>query len=111
DPIGDGKRRIGSWHTAVDSGLKQHLADLLTCQAVAERGTHMHRELIAMAAGDERGDGDATAGAAVQSRTRPDLAPRVARDEVLEVSGQRLRRGHGAIDVRVTEDRSTHSHA
>ena len=39
---------------------------------------------------DERGQGDAAARAPVEARPRPDLAPGVARDQVLELRGERV---------------------
>ena len=72
---------------------------------------HVHAQLGLVAARDEareRGDG---ALAARQLGARPDLAPRVARDEVLERRGLRGDRGGGGVDVGVAEHGAAHGHA
>jgi hypothetical protein len=47
----------------------------------------MHREFVLVAAGHQRRNGEEAAGAPVEHEPGPDLAPRVAGDEVLEVGG------------------------
>ena len=64
---------------------------------------HVHLALVAAAHGDQRDQRHAAAGAPVEARPRPDLAPRVARDEVLELLGEVRRALDRAVDVRVAE--------
>src|SRR3954451_1448049 len=64
-----------------------------------------------MAARDEGRHRDRAAHAAVEAGTGPDLAPRVARDQVLEVLGERGRRRDRAVDVVVAENGAPELHA
>src|SRR5688572_18752274 len=86
--LGDGERGVCGGHAAVDRGLEQDLLDLVGAETVAAGGADVHRELVLMAAGDERGERDRAVHAAVESRPGPDLAPRVPRDQVLERGGE-----------------------
>src|SRR3546814_1804699 len=49
--------------------------------------------------------------AVVEAGPRPDLAPAVAGEQVLELTVQRRRVGHGAIDMGVAQDPAPHLHA
>ena len=71
--------------------------------SVAPRRPHVQRELVVAAEGDERGQRDAGPGLPVETGARPDLAPRVARDEVLEVGGEVGRVRDRPVDVLVSE--------
>src|SRR3954452_19809416 len=64
-----------------------------------------------MPARHESGHGDRAAHAAVEPRARPDLTPRVARDQLLEVLRERRLPCLGPVDVLVTEDRAPELHA
>src|SRR5215210_353899 len=90
--------------------LQQHLADLLRRQPVPAGAADVQREFVETAERDQRGQRDAAARPAVETGTRPDLAPRIARDEVLEV-GRLLRRAFDrALDVLVAEDFPADAH-
>src|SRR5829696_1649702 len=65
--------------------MQQHLLDLVGGDAVAKRSAHMHGQLLVVAHRGQDGQGDAGAGASIQARAAPDVAPGVAGDEVLEV--------------------------
>ena len=90
-------------HPAVDGGLQQHFLDLVDGEPVAQRGAHVHRQLLVVAPGDQRGQGHHRAAAAVQARSGPDPAPRVVGDEVLEVAGEVGGARGGPVDVGVAE--------
>src|SRR5687767_5211781 len=70
----------------------------------------MHDELLVPTEGDERGQRHAAAGLAVEARTRPDLAPRVPGDEILELAGEVGRPLDGAVDVLVSEHFAADAH-
>src|SRR5258705_517417 len=70
----------------------------------------MHRQLLVMPAGDERGERDKAPTPAVEPGTGPDLAPGVAGDEVLEVGGERRGAGDGPVDMSVAEHFTTDGH-
>ena len=72
-------------------------------EAVAERGTEVQLELLVAAERDERGQRDRASRAAVEAGPRPDLAPGVPRDQILEVGGERRRARDRTVDVRVAE--------
>src|SRR5215213_5393198 len=111
DLLGHRERRIRRRHAAVDRALEQHLFELILLEAVAQGRAHMHAQLLEAAGRDQRGERDGAASAAVEARSRPDLAPRVAGDQVLEV-GRELRlaclRG---VHVLVAEHLTAHLHA
>src|SRR5262249_56795047 len=70
-----------------------------------------HGQLGLAAERDEGGDRHAAARPAVEAGTRPDLAPGVARDQVLEVGGEVGRAGDRAVDVLVAEHLTPRRHA
>lgn len=95
-------------HPAVDPRLQERGTDLPRAEPVAHRRLDMHRQLVVMAVGDQGGQRDQAALAPGQRRVRPDLAPGVAGDELLEggseFGGRRLRPVH----VRVAQDLAAH---
>ena len=111
DPLGDRERAVRRGHAAVDGALEQNLLDLVRRDPVAQRGAHVHRELVLASGRDERRDRDAAPRPAVEARSRPDLAPGVARDEVLEVGGELGRARDGPVDVLVPQHLSSRLHA
>ena len=70
----------------------------------------MHRKLALVAERHERGQRDRAARAAVEARSRPDLTPRVARDQVLELGRKVGRARHRGVHVLVAEHRAPHLH-
>src|SRR6185503_2218358 len=104
--------RVGRGHAAVDRLLEDDLLDVLDRDsAFLERGPHVHLELFPAAEREQRPDHEHAARAEVQARPRPDLAPGVARDEVLELRGERVRARMGALHVGVAEDLPAHARA
>ena len=79
--------------------------------AVAQRGADVHRELVLAAERDERRQRDAAPRAAVEAGPRPDLAPGVAGDQVLEVGRELGRPLDRAVDVLVAEHLAARLHA
>src|SRR6266480_7034058 len=59
----------------------------------------MERELVGPIERHRHGDGDATPGFPIEAWARPDLAPRVSGDQVLEFFRQRRRRRLRPIDI------------
>src|SRR5262245_10464733 len=84
--------------------MQQDLLDLVGCDPDANRRTDVHRELLLSPEGDQDGERDAAASPTLEPRPRPDLTPRVARDEILEVGGERRRPLDRTVDVLVAED-------
>src|SRR5256885_1999491 len=103
------ERAVGCGHAEIDRALEQDFADLVVGQAVPLCAADVQLELVEASEGDERRQRDAAPRLAIESRPRPDLAPRVARDEVLEVA--RVLGGTCPVDVRVAEDIAAHAHA
>src|SRR5882757_5753383 len=110
DALCGGEGRVGRGDSAVDGRLQEHFLDVVGGEAVAQRGPDVHGQFVQVAVGDQGGQGDAAAGAPVESGAGPDLAPCVAGDEVLEFGGE----GGGALDrlvhVRVAEHLSAYGH-
>jgi hypothetical protein len=76
--LGDGEGRVGRRHPGVDRSVQQDLADLVGRQPVAQRGAHVHGDLLLGAQRHEHGQRDGAAHAPVEARPRPHLAPRAA---------------------------------
>ena len=72
-------------------------------QAVGARGPDVHGDLLLATECREHGKGYAASGAAVEPVARPDRAPCVAGDEVLEGRGELRAALDRAVDVRITE--------
>ena len=87
----DRERAVRRRNAAVDRALQQHLLDLVRGQAVPERRADVHRQLVLAPERDERRQRDRAPHPPVEARPRPDLAPGVARDQVLEVRRERRR--------------------
>src|SRR6185295_15204958 len=68
------------------------------------RRADVHLELLPAAEGEQRPDHQDPARADVQARPRPDLAPGVARDEVLELGREPVGARLGPVHVCVAED-------
>ena len=88
DLLGDAERGVGGGHAAVDRGLQQDLLDLVHGQAVAAGGAQVQRQLLVVAAGDQRGERDHRAAAPVEPGPGPDPAPGVLGDQLLELAGE-----------------------
>src|SRR5581483_2875808 len=91
--------------------LQQHFLDLVVGETVAARAADVQRELVELTARDERGDRDGAPRSPVEPRSRPDLAPRVAGDQLLELFGQLRRLRRRGVDVVVAEHLAAHAHA
>ena len=81
--LGDGESGVGGRYSTVDGALQQNLLYLVLRKTVSKGGADVHLQLIELAQCYQRGQGDAAANPAVQARTAPDLAPSIARDEIL----------------------------
>ena len=86
--LGDPERGVGVGYAAVDRGLQEHLLDLVDGEPVGARGPQVQGQLLVVAAGDQRGEGDHRAAAPVEAGAGPDRAPGVLGDELLEVAGE-----------------------
>src|SRR4028119_356487 len=110
-PAGDGEGGVGGGDAAVDGAVQEHLFYLVFRQAVAEGALEVRGELFVVAAGHEGRKGYGAAGLAVEGGAGPDLTPRVARDEVLEIGGEGSRLLQRRVHVRVAEDLAADLHA
>src|SRR4029079_3682699 len=107
----DGERRVGRRDTAVDGALEQHLLDVVPRHADPARRPQVELELPLAAERHHRGQRDQAARAPVEARPRPDLAPRVPGEELLELAGEGgggcIRRVHVLVAVHL----AAHLHA
>jgi hypothetical protein len=71
----------------------------------------VHLEFFEVAQRYQGGQRYAAARLAVQARTRPDLTPSIAGDEVLKVGGELCRARDCCVDVLVPEHLATDAHA
>ena len=95
----------------IDGGLLAKIDKSNVVLASNGGGAQVQGEFLVMAAGHQCRQGDHRAGPAVQARPRPDLAPRVAGDQLLEVRGELGRVGGRAVDVLVAEYLPANRHA
>src|SRR5215211_2928702 len=109
--LGGSEGSVGGGDAGVDGHLKQYLLDLAGAEAVAERGLHVHGQLLVVAHRGQDGQGDAGAGAPIQAGPAPDVAPGVAGDEILEVGREVGGGGGRLVDVGVAEHSSPDGHA
>src|SRR5215469_17517647 len=105
-----GERTVGRWDTRVDGDLQQDLADLVGSQAVAQRGSGMHGKFFVLSQRGEGGQGDHASLGPGQAGPVPDLAPGVARNEVLERGCEVGRVGDGSVDVLVSQNLAARLH-
>src|SRR5262249_58334467 len=98
-------------HAAVDRDLQNELLHLLGGDAVGERAAHVQAQLLVAVEGDEQCHREKAPRVPRQARARPDLAPGVPGDELLELLVERGPRGERAVDVGVAEDRAPDGHA
>src|SRR5699024_2586552 len=95
----------------VDRGLQENLFDLINTETVATSGFDVHGQFIPVFPGDHGREGDRRTHATIQARTGPDGAPRVAGDHLLEILGERIGVGIGAVNVCIGEYFASHGHA
>ncbi len=84
--------------------MQQHLTDFSRGESVADRGTHVHCDLVVGAEGGQRGQRHDRPVPAGETGPRPDLAPRVAGDEVLKGRGELGGVRYRAVHVFVAQD-------
>src|SRR5215204_702462 len=110
DLLEDRERAVRRGHAAVDRALEQHLLDLLAGEAVRKRRSDVHCELALAVERDERHQRYGTSHTPVEPGSRPDLAPRVAGDQVLEVRAVVRGTCDRAVDMVVSEHLAADSH-
>ena len=88
------ERAVRGRDAAVDRLLQQDLAQLALAEVAAlERRARVQAQLLPPAERDHRADHEHAPLAQVEARPRPDLAPGVARDQVLELGAELARLG------------------
>src|SRR6266566_380990 len=111
DVCGHTERAVRGRHPAVDRRLQQDLFQLVNRDPVPQRPPHVHGQLLIAIEGNQHRHRDAAARTPVEARSRPDLTPCIAREEVLELIAQGRLRGLHAIYIRVAQYRAAHLHA
>src|ERR671911_646653 len=96
-----GEGGVGGRYSTVDGALQQNLFYLVLRETVTKGGADGRLQLLELAQCYQRGQGDAAAGPAVQTRTGPDLSPGIARDEILKVGGEIRCVLYGGVDMLV----------
>jgi hypothetical protein len=84
--------------------VQQNFLDLVPGHSVVQRPPQVHRQLIIVTQGDQHPDRDAASRPAVETRPVPDLTPRIAREELLELLGERRSAGFRAVDMGVAQN-------
>ena len=97
------ERGVGGGHAGVDRDLQQDFLDVARFELVRKAGLQMQLELLPPAQRRRRHQDEQPACPAIEAGPRPDRAPRVARDQRLEIARQVGGLGNRAIDVVVAE--------
>ena len=125
DPEDDTVLQTGAWILPDDRPLSRELETFLdesrdppiyfgfgSTRARDDAGqVILHAKLLPSSERDHRADDEDAAVTLVQARTRPDFAPDVPRQQILELGRGVCRRGDRAIDVRVAEHAAPRLHS
>src|SRR6516162_2850178 len=99
-------------HAAVDRLLQKNFLDVIRRKAtLGEGGANMQAEFVPLTERDEGADDKHAARTLVEMRSGPDLAPGIARDQVLEFDVERISVGDRFVDPGVAENAAAPRHA
>ena len=97
-------RMVGGGDAAIDRLLQQNFLDVVRRESAFAQGrADVQAKFIPLSQRHHRADHQHAAGAFVEMRTRPDITPCVARDEIDEVGVECVLAGHRFIDPGVAE--------
>src|ERR1700730_5063443 len=103
---------VGRGHAAIDRLLQQDFLDIIRREAAfGERRAHMKAEFIPLAERDHGADHKHAPGTLVEMRPGPDLAPRMARDQIEELGVERIPVGDRFIHPGIAEHLAALHHA
>src|SRR6266508_6384768 len=96
---------IAHRHAAIDRLLQNNFLDVVAREsALDERGAQVHAEFLPPADRHHGANDKHAAGALVEMRSRPDLAPGAAGDEILPLGVEGIPVGIGAIDPGIAQN-------
>ena len=99
----DLERGVGRRHAAVDRALHQRFLDLLERHAAADRGAAVQLELLPARQAHRHAEHEQAPRRVVEPGPAPDVVPRVARDQALELGVELGRAGQRLVDPGVAE--------
>ena len=103
---------VGGGHAAIDRLLQQDFLDVVGGEAaLGERRAHMQAEFVPLPERDHGADHQHAPGAMVEMRPGPDIAPGIARDQVLEIGVERIAVGDRFVDPFIAEHLAALGHA
>src|SRR5699024_12277335 len=102
---------ISSWYRTVYGCLEPDFFDLVDAESVATCCLDVHSEFLPILSSHHRGQCDGRTHATVESWAGPNGAPRIAGDHLLEVPGEVVGIGVGAINVSIGQHLATNGHA
>jgi hypothetical protein len=103
---------VGRGHAAIDRLLQQDFLDIVRREAAfRERRAHVQAKLIPLTQGNHSADHQHPPGALVEMRPGPDLAPRVAGDQIDELRIERILVGDRFIHPGIAEHLAALRHA
>ena len=105
------KRGVRCRYAGVDRALQKHFLDLVPRDAVVERGAHVQLEFVAAIERNHQADRQQAACMPRQAGSRPNLAPCITRDQVLELAVECVSPCLRTIHMRVAEHGAPHFHA
>src|SRR5262249_44795592 len=96
---------IAHRHAAIDGLLQNDFLDVVGREgALGECCAHVHADLLPPPNRHHGADDEHAARALVEMRSRPDLAPGAARDEILPLGVKRIPVGIGAVDPGIAQN-------
>jgi hypothetical protein len=99
-------------HAAIDRLLQQDLLDIFRREAAfGQRRADVQTEFIPLAQRHHRADHEHAPRALIEMRTCPDIAPRIARDQILKIGIERIPVGDRLVDPGVAEHFAALDHA
>src|SRR5580658_4338898 len=105
------KRLVRRRHAAINGAVQQHFLNFFARHLIIQCSAHVHTKFFAAIERDQHRKRQQAARMARKTGTRPDFAPRVARDQILKRLGERFRGRFGPVHMRVTQNCAAHFHS
>src|SRR5262249_29832663 len=111
DLAGDPEAVDPDWEPAIGGDLREHGADLVGREAVAQRPASVALELLHLAERCDHAEVENRALARAERRVGPDLAPAVLSEDTLEVAVEVVETIERAVHIGVTQHLAAHGQA
>src|ERR1700683_4425991 len=105
------ERRVRRRHAAINRALQQHFLNFIARDLVVQRGAHVHAKFVAAIERYHHGKRQQAARVAREARARPDFAPSVACNQILERLAEGILGGFGIVDMLIAWNCAAHFHS